>query len=102
MFGLGGVFAEAIKEVALVPVTASAERIRTALSRTRLGAVLASKRWRGADSTAQFVAACQALARFARRHGEHLEAVDINPILITRETLAGVDGLVVLSDGSQR
>lgn len=98
MFGLGGVFAEAIKDVAIVPVTASAERIRTALSRTRLGAVLASKRWPRADSTGQFVAACQALARFARRHGEHLEAVDINPVLITRETLVGVDGLVVLSD----
>jgi acyl-CoA synthetase (NDP forming) len=97
MFGLGGVFAEAINDVAMVPVTASAERIRTALARTRLGAVLASPRWRGADSIDQFVAACQALARFARRHGEHLEAVDINPVLISRETLVGVDGMVVLS-----
>ena len=60
VFGLGGVFAEAINDIAMIPVTASTQQIRDALGRTRLGAVLTSSRWRGDRSADQFVTAAVA------------------------------------------
>ncbi|WP_029430738.1 acetate--CoA ligase family protein [Blastococcus sp. URHD0036] len=99
VFGLGGVFTEDLRDVAMVPVWASPEQMRTALSATRLGAVLHSPRRQAGASTERFLDAIVTLARWARTVPQ-LEAVDINPVLIGTDDVVGVDGLIVLADST--
>jgi acyl-CoA synthetase (NDP forming) len=98
VFGLGGVYAEALDDVAMVPVEAGDQEIADALAATRLGAILRSPRWGSADSFTQFTGVVRRLAAFGRAAGERLAAVDVNPLLITPRAVTGVDALIVMTD----
>lgn len=98
VFGLGGVFAEAIHDITMVPTWASREQFAEALDATRLGDVLLSSRWSAGSAREQFLTAAVALARWGEA-ADAVEAVDINPVLIGEETVIGVDGLVILTTG---
>jgi acyl-CoA synthetase (NDP forming) len=93
--GLGGVHAEALADLAMVPVGAGRAELREAVQRTRLGAVLRSPRWGAPGAVDALVGVLDRLAAFARAHGPALEAVDINPLLLDGEAVVGVDALVV-------
>ncbi|MFF7477022.1 acetate--CoA ligase family protein [Streptomyces sp. NPDC008092] len=96
VFGLGGVHAEAIADLAMVPAGADAGEILAALARTKLGAVLRSPRWRAKQTFEAFADVVGRLAAFALGAGPSLEAVDINPMLIRGAEIVGVDALVVV------
>jgi succinyl-CoA synthetase beta subunit len=91
--GTGGIYAEAIADTALVPVDAPVDAFREALLRTRLGHVLTSARWHGADTIDQVVATMAVLAALARR--TPLVAVDVNPLVLTESRVIAVDALVI-------
>jgi acyl-CoA synthetase (NDP forming) len=91
--GTGGIHAEAIADTALVPVDAPVDAFREALLRTRLGHVLTSARWHGADTVDQVVATMTVLAALAQR--TPLVAVDVNPLVLTESRVIAVDALVI-------
>lgn len=95
MFGLGGIFTEALADVVfrVAPLKASdaAEMLAEIRSRTLLGPF----RGEAAVNREQVIAALLGLSRLAMERRDILE-VDINPLIITPEgELCAVDALVV-------
>jgi acyl-CoA synthetase (NDP forming) len=99
LFGLGGLFVEALGDVALRP---------TPLSRTDAEAMLGEIRgrkilegWRGAPpaDTDAIVDAIVNLAQLARDHDGELRELDVNPVMVfpRGQGLKALDALVVLN-----
>jgi acyl-CoA synthetase (NDP forming) len=96
--GLGGVYAEILRDVAvaLAPVdTADAERLLRSLGAAPL---LLGARGRPPLDLAAAAAALATLSRVAAEHPEIAE-LEINPLLVTTEGAFGLDARVVLLEG---
>lgn len=93
--GLGGVFAEALDDVVMVPVPTTPEWIARKLSTSALGRILASHRWSSSVRTGDLVDVLMRLQTLAQAAGDRLAAVDINPLWIGSDGLLALDGLVV-------
>jgi succinyl-CoA synthetase beta subunit len=93
--GLGGIYAEALRDVCIWPVPVSRDAIADKLSRSSLGRVLASPRWQHPDASRALVDLLCALQSLAVALGEKLEAVDINPVMLGAAGAIAVDALVV-------
>jgi acyl-CoA synthetase (NDP forming) len=88
--GLGGVWIEALDDVAIVPLPASRERVEEALRGLRAAALL-----RGRGGGALDIGAA---AQFGSRLGEllveeDLDLIEVNPVLLGREGCVAVDAL---------
>lgn len=95
LIGLGGIYAEALDAIAMVPLPATPEEIEQVLLRTPLGRVLDGPRWKPAGSVAQLTDALIALGEFAERNAESIEAIDVNPLVINAEGVLAVDALII-------
>jgi acyl-CoA synthetase (NDP forming) len=95
LVGLGGVYAEALREVAMIAIPASRNAIEDKISGSALGRILASPRWNGGQAKTQLVEALLALQSLALWAGDRLGAVDVNPIVLSETGAVAVDGLVV-------
>jgi acetyltransferase len=87
--GPGGVLAELIDDVTIVLPPATPEQVRSALGGSRLERLL------GADHDLD--ALCALVARLSRLAADGLPGVrelDLNPVLVHREGLSIVDGLI--------
>ena len=93
--GLGGIHAEALRDVCLWPVPVSPDAIADKLARSSLGRVLRSPRWQHPDSLRALMHLLVALQDFAVSLGDRLEAVDINPVMLGAAGAIAVDALVV-------
>ena len=93
--GLGGIYAEALRDVCIWPIPVSRDAIADKLAASSLGRVLASPRWRHPDATPALVTLLLALQQLAMTLGDRLEAVDINPVMLGAAGAIAVDALVV-------
>lgn len=93
--GLGGIYAEALRDVCLWPVPVSREAIADKLMHSSLGRVLASPRWQHQDAARALIDLLLALQNLAVALGDRLEAVDINPVMLGAAGAVAVDALVV-------
>ena len=93
--GLGGIYAEALRDVCIWPVPVSRDAVEQKLARSSLGRVLGSSRWRHADASRAFVDLLCSLQGVAIALGDRLEAVDINPVMLGGSGAIAVDALVV-------
>ena len=93
--GLGGIYAEALRDACLWPVPVSREAIADKLAHSSLGRVLASPRWQHPDAARAFIDLLLALQNIAVALGDRLEAVDINPVMLGALGAVAVDALVV-------
>ena len=93
--GLGGIYAEALRDVCLWPVPITREAIADKLAHSSLGRVLASPRWQHPDAARAFIDLLLALQNLAVALGDRLEAVDINPVMLGAMGAVAVDALVV-------
>jgi acyl-CoA synthetase (NDP forming) len=93
--GLGGIYAEALRDVCIWPVPVAREAIEQKLAQSSLGRVLASPRWQYPDAARGLVELLVALQRAAVALGDRLEAVDINPVMLGARGAVAVDALVV-------
>ena len=89
--GLGGLWAEALDDVAVLPLPASADRVAAALRGLRGAAVLTGGRGRPALDV-------EAAARLAAAAGEllldeGLALLELNPVIVHREGAVAVDAL---------
>jgi acyl-CoA synthetase (NDP forming) len=93
--GIGGIFAEALRDVCIWPVPVSRESIERKLERSSLGRVLHSPRWQHPQAVSGLLDLLLRLQDVARALGDRLEAVDINPVMLGADGATAVDALVV-------
>ena len=93
--GLGGIFAEALHDVATFPLPASQGFIETRLATSTIGRILASPRWKHASAFGDLVDLLMALQAAALSLGENLSAIDINPVILGAHGAIAVDALVI-------
>jgi hypothetical protein len=95
--GLGGIFAEALHDVATFPLPVSRGFIETSLANGSLGRVLASPRWKHQAASEAFIDLLMSLQEAALALGDRLHAIDINPVILGKAGAIAVDALVVPS-----
>lgn len=93
--GLGGIFAEAIGDVATWPIPTSRTDILRDLAAGTLGRILRSPRWKHAASLERMADLLLALQDAALACGDSLHAIDINPVILGPAGATAVDALVV-------
>jgi acyl-CoA synthetase (NDP forming) len=93
--GLGGIHAEALRDMCVWPLPIERDAIEKKLAVSGIGRVLASARWQHPDAAQAFVDLLCALQRAALALGDHLEAIDVNPVMLGERGAVAVDALVV-------
>ena len=93
--GLGGIYAEALRDVCIWPVPVTREAIAGKLAQSSVGRVLASPRWQHPHTASALIELLAALQNLAVALGDRLEAVDINPVMLGAAGAVAVDALVV-------
>ncbi len=93
--GLGGIHAEALRDVVTLPIPSSRQAIEAAVSAGSLGRVLSSPRWKHKGSLAAFVDVLMGLQAAALACGERLQAIDVNPVILGASGAIAVDALVM-------
>jgi succinyl-CoA synthetase beta subunit len=88
---LGGIYVEALDDAALAPVPVSREDAKTLLVTLRGKALLEN-----ADTEA-LLGLMAALSRFAADHGERIDSLDLNPVIVhpAGHGATAVDALIV-------
>ena len=94
LVGFGGVFAELLDDVAVTFAPATAERVSVLLLELRGAALLTGARGRPPHAIGAAAEAAAALSRVAAAHPE-LEAIEINPLLVTEKAAIGLDARAV-------
>jgi acyl-CoA synthetase (NDP forming) len=97
----GGTLAELLADRAVTLPPVSRERARAMVGRLRLGALLAGWRGRPRVDLEQVVDAIVALGELAGELGGQLEAVDVNPLIVSAAGVAAVDALVLPRPGAR-
>jgi acetate---CoA ligase (ADP-forming) subunit beta len=95
-FGLGGIFAEALNDVALCLAPVSALEASALVDGIRAKVVLDAYRGMPPVDRSALIEAIIGLGRIATEHGEIAE-IDINPMIIAGDRPIAVDALVVLA-----
>jgi hypothetical protein len=96
MVGMGGVWLELFKDVAFAPPDVDLTLAIEAIATTRASKLLQGYRGGVVANTDALARAMVGLGRMAQDLGDCLQAVDVNPILVTRDGAIALDGLVVL------
>jgi len=101
MFGLGGIHAEILHDVALRPLPVSRADILEMMDEPRATALFNGARGNAPVDKAALVDTLCALAAFAERAGDTLESIDINPLLAMPlgEGCLALDALVIGKNG---
>jgi succinyl-CoA synthetase beta subunit len=82
MVGLGGVFAEAMRDVVLRLAPIDASQARQMISELKARAILAGWRGSAASDVEALAQALAALSEVAVAAGDQIESIDINPVLV--------------------
>ncbi len=96
MFGIGGVFTEAIRDVTFRVAPIAERDAEEMLDEIRLAGLLNALRGKPAVDRKALVRALVALGDLGYRHEEIVE-IDINPVIISGDQPIAVDALVVLN-----
>ncbi len=97
MAGLGGVFAEIMRDVAVRPAPVDAAEAMAMLRSLLAFPVLDGARGRPRADLPALVAAIVALSRFAVQHAETVAEIDVNPVLVRPEGqgVVALDALLI-------
>jgi len=103
MFGLGGIHAEILHDVALRPLPVSRTDVLEMMDEPRAAALFSGARGNAPVDKAALADVLCALAAFAERAGDTLESIDINPLLAMPlgEGCLALDALVIGHNGEQ-
>ena len=93
--GLGGIHAEALRDVAMWPIPVDYATIEQGLRRSALGRVLNSHRWKHAGTAEAFMDVLIGLQTAAVSLGDRLHAIDVNPVILGAHGAVAVDALVI-------
>jgi acyl-CoA synthetase (NDP forming) len=93
--GVGGVLVELVNDAAFDLLPLDTTRADALISRTRLDALLQGYRGAAPADRAALVDVLVGLSRLAAAHGEHIEAVDLNPVVVLPSGARVVDALIL-------
>jgi acyl-CoA synthetase (NDP forming) len=93
--GLGGIYAEAIRDVTMWPIPTAREAIERALRGSTLGRIVTGPRWKHPGAFSAFIDVLMALQNAAVSLGDQLHAIDINPVILGAHGAIAVDALVI-------
>jgi hypothetical protein len=93
--GLGGIYAEAFKDVTMWPIPVERGTIERTLLTTTLGRILIGPRWKYPSTVQAFVDVLMSLQNAALSLGDRLHAIDINPVILGVQGAVAVDALVI-------
>jgi acyl-CoA synthetase (NDP forming) len=93
LIGVGGIWAEALDDVALVPLPASAERVERALRGLRAASLLTGARGAPAVDLAAAARFGSRLGELALEHG--LDLLEVNPALATPDGCVALDAVAI-------
>ena len=96
LVGLGGVYAELLRDVRVALAPASADELETLLLSLRGAGVLTGARGRSSVDVRSAAEAAAALSRVAAAHPEIAE-IEINPLLVTPRGAVGLDARIILT-----
>jgi acyl-CoA synthetase (NDP forming) len=96
LVGLGGVYAELLRDVRLALAPAGADELEALLLSLRGAGILTGARGRAAVDVRAAAEAAAALSRVAAAHPEIAE-IEINPLLVTSGGAVGLDARIVLA-----
>jgi acyl-CoA synthetase (NDP forming) len=82
MVGLGGIYAEILKDVALQPAPVDEAQASAMLHSLKAFPLLDGARGRAKADVAAAARAVAALSRFAARHADSVAEIDINPLVV--------------------
>ena len=95
--GLGGIYTEVLDEVMLLPIPVARATIRTRLATSKLGRLVHHI---GGDAALdQVTGALAALQGLIQAHGDKIESIDVNPLLVGEAGCIAVDALIVPRKG---
>ena len=97
LVGLGGVYAEVLRDTQVALAPASAAELEQLLLRLRGAAVMRGARGRPPVDVRAAADAAAALSSVAAAHPEVAE-IEINPLLVTPSGALGLDARIVLAD----
>jgi acyl-CoA synthetase (NDP forming) len=99
--GLGGIFAEALKDICLLPAGAASDQIKSALLGLKGAALLGAFRGKPPRDLDAIAAAVEALGAFMSAHPE-IGEVDINPLIAFAEGegVLALDALISCREGA--
>jgi len=93
--GLGGIHAEALRDVTMWPIPVARETIEQRLRAGVLGRVLHGARWKHPNAASAFIDVLMALQTAAVSLGDQLLAIDVNPVILGAQGAIAVDALVI-------
>ena len=100
LVGLGGVAAEALEDVVMIPLPTTTPEVTHAFDQLRSRALFAEFRGLRAIDTDQLARAVMSLGAIATARPD-ISSIDVNPMIVTADgRLSAVDALVVVDDGA--
>jgi acetate---CoA ligase (ADP-forming) len=93
--GLGGIFAEALRDTVTLPIPSSRAAIERAIAASSVGRILSSPRWKHPAAAGAFITLLLALQDAALALDERVQAIDVNPVILGASGAVAVDALVV-------
>lgn len=97
MFGLGGVFVEALGDVSFRVAPIDEREARAMVDEIRARRVLDGMRGAPPADIDALAAAIAALSRFAAAHADSLESLDLNPFVVLPRDAPGIAGMKALA-----
>ncbi|MGQ0749782.1 MAG: acetate--CoA ligase family protein [Betaproteobacteria bacterium] len=96
MFGLGGVFAEVLKDVAYRYAPFDVQAAREMMAEIRGHALLTGYRGRPALAVDALAEALSRVSLLAADHADRIATLDVNPLFVSADKVVAADALIVL------
>jgi acyl-CoA synthetase (NDP forming) len=96
--GLGGIYAEVLKDVATAPLPVNAQDVREMIASLRLAPLLDGVRGQPAADKDALVELALRVAELGLAAGGRVLELDLNPVLVTADRAVALDALVVAAD----
>lgn len=93
--GLGGIYAEALNATTTWAMPVERDVLERDIAASPLGRVLSSARWKYPDALPALIALLLALQSAALAHGDAVQAIDVNPVILGACGAIAVDALVI-------
>lgn len=95
LFGLGGIFAEALEDVAVASAPVDEATALDLIDKLKGRRILAGLRGKPPADKRSLARAIAALSRFAAAHRDEIASVDVNPLLALPDRAVALDALIV-------
>jgi acyl-CoA synthetase (NDP forming) len=95
LVGLGGIFAEVVKDVAIRPAPVDELEALAMLRSLKAFPVIDGARGRPKADLGAAASAIAAVSRFAAQHAAQVAEIDINPLLLRSDGVVALDALIV-------